>query len=545
MPNATPLTFFDAFTRFGPRPRTHGKHPWSFEHLLDELDHCSIAGALVTSTEQIQYDAMHANRKLSAKLEAYDHLFPVWHVLPHWSDECAEPATLTKQMADHDVRVVAMAPHTNNWNIQSVTSRPLFEELERTATPIILAADAEVHWTELEYLLSTFPKLPIILRQIRWGAQREVMPLVRTFKNLHVTFDHFQCNLALEWFTEKGCEDQLLFCSNTPEMAAGAHRFYVDYADVSNEARAKIAGGNLTRLLKGLAPPRQRENKNEDPVMTEARHGQPLSTTVYDMHAHMLDEGLNGAGGGVVMINGGPTGVRDLGLRMGVDRIGIMSWNGTVGVHAEDGNQCVFDAINAYPDFYWGLATFDVMHESAETMRAQMEKVYSDPRILGLKPYPQYGIPYSDARYDCWWEFGNERGLYCGIHPHNWYQGGEIESLCKRFPNLTVVAYHCGASYDVADIVIDLAKKYDNLMLEPTLTPSCCGIIDYLVKGAGADRVMYGSDLPMRDPRQQLGWVVYSKLDHETKKRVLGGNAKALIDRITERQLQATGATVS
>jgi len=54
------------------------------------------------------------------------------------------------------------------------------------------------------------------------------------------------------------------------------------------------------------------------------------------------------------------------------------------------------------------------------------------------------------------------------------------------------------------------------------------------VKGAGADRVMYGSDQPMRDMRQQLGWVVYSRLSEEDKMKVLGGNAMRLLRQLNK-----------
>src|SRR5690606_4697969 len=111
---------------------------------------------------------------------------------------------------------------------------------------------------------------------------------------------------------------------------------------------------------------------------------------------------------------------------MGVDGIGVMSWNGTVGAHAAAGNACVTAALDAYPDFFWGLATFDTPHDSAETMRQQMEETFADRRFLGLKPYPSYGIPYDDPRYDVWWEFGNERGLYAGIHQVKWGRPDEI-----------------------------------------------------------------------------------------------------------------------
>jgi predicted TIM-barrel fold metal-dependent hydrolase len=523
--------YFDAFTKFGPRPRTHGAHPWSFEHLLGELEHCSISGALVSTTAQTLYDAQFENLRLSRKLADHPGLFALWNVHPHWTWEMPEPDALKELMRTHHVRAVTIHPNTNGWKTGSVTSRPLLEMLERTKTLTVL------DWTEIEArdvegMLGAYPNLPVLIRGVNWSQGRSVVPLVRNFKNAHLGFDFFQSNMALEYLVKAGHEDQLLYCSNAPVMSAGAHRFYVDYAEISQKAREKVAGGNLVRLLKGLKPAQEKVNANEDFIMTEAREGKPLTPLVIDMHAHMLDEGLNGAGGGYMMLEGGPTGVRNLARRMGVDQMGIMSWNGPVGVHADDGNRCVKAALDAYPDFYWGLATFNPMHDSAEVMTRKMEEVYADKRFLGLKPYPQYGIPYSDKRYDCWWEFGSARKLYTGLHPHNWFQGGELDSVCSRFPDLTVVAYHGGGSYEIADTCIALAKKYKNFFIEITLTPVCGGIIDYLAAGAGADRVLYGSDLPMRDPRQQLGWVVYSRLGLEEKKQVLGLNAQGILDRV-------------
>lgn len=245
------------------------------------------------------------------------------------------------------------------------------------------------------------------------------------------------------------------------------------------------------------------------------------------------------------MQDGGPDGIRKLNERIGVQGIGLMSWNGPVCTDWQAGNQCVTDALDAHPDYYWGLATFDVRYHSADELRKQMEEAYSDPRMLGLKPYPRFGIPYDDKRYDVWWEFGNERGLYALIHPTYWCDSREHESMCKRFPNLTVLAAHAGGDWKYADRLVKAAAEYPNLIAEPTLTPVHGGIIEYLVEGFGPDRVMYGSDLPMRDPRQQLGWCVFARLDLETKKKVIGQNTKALIDRVRENQkkhLAAAGA---
>lgn len=527
--------FFDAYTCIGQRQRKHPAAPWSLAHLLDEMQHCSISGALVASTANVHYDAMYENLRLSDQLASHDHLFPLWNVHPHWTGEMPFPEKLLEKMGEHHIRAVSIHPVANGWNVLSSTSELLLNTLAEAQIPVLVDVSHEVPLRDVEALIHKYPRLPLVLHHVSWSQQRTVLPLLLHHANLHVCFDHFQINRGIEWLVKQGCENQLIYASNATEMSMGAHRFYVDYADVSQEVRAKIAGGNLIRLLKGLRPPRETINPNEDAIMAEARQGKPLSTLVLDAHAHILDEGLNGGGGAYTMFSGGPTGTRELAQQMGVDGIGVMSWNGLFTCNADDGNRCVKAALDACPDFFWGMATFDVIHDSAQVLREKMTTLFEDKRFLGLKPYITFGYRYDHPKYEPWWTFGNERGLYAGLHPNSW-DLSEFDALCPRYPEMTFVAFHCGSSYAVADAAIDKAKKYPNFRAEITLTPVCMGIIDYLVAGCGADKVLYGSDLPMRDPRQQLGWVVYSRMAVEDKKKVLGENTQQMLDKIRMRQ---------
>ena len=56
-------------------------------------------------------------------------------------------------------------------------------------------------------------------------------------------------------------------------------------------------------------------------------------------------------------------------------------------------------------------------------------------------------------------------------------------------------------------------------------------MIEFLVEQVGADRVLYGSDLPMRDPTPQLAWVCYAKISVDDKKKILAENFKKILDR--------------
>lgn len=520
--------FFDAFTRIGPRQRKHPAEAWTLAELLAEMDHCSVSGALVASTQSLSYDAAFGNAALSDALKSYPFLHAIWNVLPHQTGEFPSPRELGRRMRDHNVRAVTLSPRSNAWDWASDQARPILEWLAENRVLTLVDRSEFEHYRDFNAFLTTNPRLPVLLTGAGWSEQRFVLPLLAMHPNLHLSFERFQIHYGMEYLAAQGFADRMVFASNAPTMSMGAHRCFIDYANVPAEVKAKVAGGNLTRLLDGQKTGRIWTNPNEDEIMTAARKGEPLPVPLIDMHMHILHEGMNGAGEHYRMDRGGPSGVFSLLGRLGCQGGGFMSWNGPVGCDSAGGNECVRLALEAAPPGYWGLGTFDPVHYKPDEMLRLIHDLYEDKRFVGMKPYPRFGVEYHHASYAPWWEFGNEHGLYAIIHRVR-SDFLEVETLAGRYPNVRWVVAHCGSDFRTADMAIEAMRKHSNIFAEITLTPVPLGIIDYLVAHAGPDRVIYGSDLPMRDPRQQLGWVVFSRLPLERKMRVLAGNALGVL----------------
>ena len=78
----TPPIYFDAVTRINPRTFKHPAEQWSLDHLLDQMRHCSIAGALVYSAQAVIYDPNLGNHRLMEQLKPHRNLHPCWNVMP-------------------------------------------------------------------------------------------------------------------------------------------------------------------------------------------------------------------------------------------------------------------------------------------------------------------------------------------------------------------------------------------------------------------------------------------------------------------------------
>ncbi len=522
------MVYFDAYTDIGPRPAKHPAEQWSLAHLEAEMEHCAIGSALVAGTQTRLYDPHWANLEHARLLSGKPRLHAIWNAMPDVTDEFPSPEALLILMREHGVRAISLSPKTNGWDLHAPSSEPLIALLEREQILTYLPRCELADFASLRDFLKRWPRLLLIVPGTSWHEQRFLLPLLQTYRNLHITFDHLQIHYGIEDLVEKGLEDQLLYASYAPRMSMGAHRCYIDYADVSPEVKAKIAHGNLSRLLGGIEAQPPAPVPNDDLLMQTARRGEPLPCDLLDLHMHILHEGLHGGGGSYRMRHGGPAGVHRLLQRLGCKGGGFMSWNGTVCGDTRGGNACTKAALDALPDSYWGLGSFDPTHYTPGELRSAICELYADKRFIGMKPYHVHNVSYDHPSYAAWWEYGNERGYYALIHRTR-ADYSEVTTLAERYPNVNWVVAHCGSSYAAADGAIAAIRRFPNIYAEITMTPVWLGVIDYLAETCGSDRVLYGSDLPMRDPRQQLGWVVYSRLPLASKLRILGGNTRTLI----------------
>jgi predicted TIM-barrel fold metal-dependent hydrolase len=55
------------------------------------------------------------------------------------------------------------------------------------------------------------------------------------------------------------------------------------------------------------------------------------------------------------------------------------------------------------------------------------------------------------------------------------------------------------------------------------------GVIEELVEKGGKDRVLFGSDVPLMDPRPHIGKIITARISDEAKRLALGGNAERLL----------------
>jgi predicted TIM-barrel fold metal-dependent hydrolase len=533
--------FFDCNALVGRRGPKDVETPYETEDLLEEMDWCGIHGALIGHWLGKEYDPAYGNRKLLRELRKSPRLHGVWSVMPHHTGEMPPPRDVIQEMRDNGIRAAKMYPRSHHYFFNEDSCGELLSTLEEEGIPLLLEGGGmyapdifdpgnQVLLADLDTMMMRHPRLRVLLLNSRWDATRYLHTLMSKHPNLCLDFASHQGNRALEVFAGWFGADRLLFGTGALDKSPGAAKAFVDYCTLPDEAKLLIAGGNLARLLKLEAlPAPYRKRRISDPILAAARDGRPLrDTLVIDSHAHISHEGALGTGF-MFQAAGDAPGMFERAKTMGMSQVHISSWLG-IWADYEEGNEIVYDAMNRFPRFYRGYATLQPQY--VKDWKRAIAKVHGRYRMGGLKPYhPRTDISYNDPAWAPWFEFGNRHRCYTLLHQSPNFNA-ELLDLVPRYPDMTFILAHQGASFAQARKGIEIAQKFPNVFLEITLTAVTYRVIEFMVSHVGAHRVLFGTDQPMRDPLPQFGWMAYAHSTPKEKRQMFGLNMRKIVQRV-------------
>ncbi len=222
----------------------------------------------------------------------------------------------------------------------------------------------------------------------------------------------------------------------------------------------------------------------------------------------------------------------DLFLR-GMDRAGIdqSCINCIFHGEARRGNDLVAEFVRRAPDRFIPVA-FVTPHYPDE-MVPELERCFDQLGAKYIKIYPHYvRVSQEDPVYYPIFEFASDRGLAVMSHAWHYFDPDSVsilkryEELLKRFPKVTWVIAHGGSGSRRQ--IVEAAHELPDIYLE-TCGSIRLGATDYVVERVGAERVLFGSDMPLLDNSQALAKIVMSDVSEEGKRKILGLNAKRLL----------------
>ena len=249
------MDLFDAFLPIG---RTNGAwpgSPCSEPEALALMDRYGIAEALVYHTLARDCDPELGNAAL-AELTS-PRLHKVWAFDPAAAIPEAPAQFLDRALADR-VRAVLVNPLARGIRIdRSARIRELASLLEGRRIPLLAAyrqwdggGDA-VDWYQLADFCTAFPELPVLCWEWRTRSNRPLFDALAQAPNLRVALSSLWQAQMLACVCEAFGPERLVFSLGLPTLDPGSFIGVVSYADIDDDAKAAVAGGNVRAILQG------------------------------------------------------------------------------------------------------------------------------------------------------------------------------------------------------------------------------------------------------------------------------------------------------
>ncbi|MEM3018839.1 MAG: TatD family hydrolase [Candidatus Bathyarchaeia archaeon] len=187
------------------------------------------------------------------------------------------------------------------------------------------------------------------------------------------------------------------------------------------------------------------------------------------------------------------------------------------------------DTVRRYPNRF--RAYWVINPNYPERIKDEIETFSKSKGFVGFKFLSDYHRhPLTSPRYERALEYANERRLL--VLMHTW--GGSpfdspshVEQLARKYSEAMLLMGHSG--YGEWEKAIKLARDYQNVYLELTAAYAINGVIEWMVKEAGSEKILFGTDLPWFDPHYGIGCVIFSKIGDEDRHNILHRNAERLL----------------
>jgi predicted TIM-barrel fold metal-dependent hydrolase len=523
------LTLFDCNVTVGSRTISRPENDLSPEQILAEFDHAGVSAGLAFHGHARDYAPRIGNERISALAAQHSRFLPCYVLLPHHTGEFPTGDALLRYLEDGGARAVRLFPNEHNFGLGETWCGDLYSTLEEAGVPLLLDFE-QTSWQEVDEILSAHPALNLLLLRVGYRIDRWVHALLDQHPGLRLEPALYPLYCGIETIAEKYGADRLIFGSGLPEWDAGSAISHLQYARIDDEARCSIAGENLKSILwKETAPaflPSVGESPERDSIWSRVQTGQSLDDVhIVDVHAHM-GPWCN------FHIPGNPwaDGMVEAMDACGIDQV-IVAPHVGIGPDMVEGNELAADAIARFPDRIFAYCTISPHYPAAEIV-AELEKYRENDGFRGIKIHPvTHDYPADGEFYTPMWEFADANRLPVLIH--TW----EGDSRCtpslfgpigEKFPNAGIILGHSGATPAGIRESIETAGKTPNIYLDLTKSLMYRGMVELMVEGVGADRVLFGTDIPFIGNTGQIGHVAAARLSEEDKRKIFSLNTRQL-----------------
>ncbi|MGH9405592.1 MAG: amidohydrolase family protein [Terriglobia bacterium] len=195
------------------------------------------------------------------------------------------------------------------------------------------------------------------------------------------------------------------------------------------------------------------------------------------------------------------------------------------------GNAEVEEVLRRYPERFMGYVTVNPNPRGQALEELNRWAHFHSPPLVKLHPATHhYAI--SGANYAPIWDYANQTGAVVLVH--TW----DSDPLCgplllapiaRAHPRATILIGHSGVTWRGYEQALEAARECSNLYLDIAGSQSHRTVLEHCVEAIGAERVLFGSDMPYLEAAVSVGRVLTARIADAAKEMILRQNFLRLI----------------
>lgn len=254
-----------------------------------------------------------------------------------------------------------------------------------------------------------------------------------------------------------------------------------------------------------------------DAIARAARDGRPLDDVrVIDAHGHL------GGWFQFPLARSDAASVVAVMDAIGIDCLAASGTVAAVGVDPRPGNDQMIAAARDYPGRFHVYCT--IYPDDADRAVEELQRCEAEG-VRALKIHSYHGRPYTAPEYRKAFEHADAKGY--PVLAHTWVSElDSIRELAQTYRDIIWICAHCPNEWET---YVKLATENENVVLEMCFSKAVFGLVEYYVREAGVENVLYGSDMAFLSAAQQIGRVALADLPEADKRKVLGENAARVL----------------
>jgi predicted TIM-barrel fold metal-dependent hydrolase len=193
------------------------------------------------------------------------------------------------------------------------------------------------------------------------------------------------------------------------------------------------------------------------------------------------------------------------------------------------GNPLMAEVVRKYPDrfrAYWSINPNYPEHIERDLLDYENHKEFVGFKFLA--DYHKY--PITGPNYRPVLEYANKRKLIILVHTwghSNFDSPSHLANIAETYPEIKFLMGHSG--YGEWDKAVSVASELANVYLELTAAYAVNGYIEKMVREAGSEKILFGTDLPWFDPHYGIGCILFAKIADQDRHNILHRNAEKLL----------------